>query len=351
MNNESIIKNLNNKLKDIQYLTDNLNNQEYLSQIDIDLILSKVRIFYDDLLKIKISNEVTIVENKIIAEILTEKVKNEEPESIKIEDNPVAEKVQPEQEKKDKIIEKVIEQPELNEEPVIEKELFEEKQKAPAPPKKKIIPITPKIVEKQKEITNEVIEEKEIIIKKEPVIIEEIKEEVVVETEIKTEVKSTVEPEQLLEIDDKLADGSTRKPEIKQISLFGENIKQEEIKKDIQPKQIEKKESISDKLHSNQLSVNDVLSNQVKDKNIASQLQHKPITNIKSAISLNDMIWFVKELFNNNNNKYNEVIDKINSFNNYNEALDYLSGVFNLNEEKESLNKFLEIVQRRFLTK
>ena len=95
-------------------------------------------------------------------------------------------------------------------------------------------------------------------------------------------------------------------------------------------------------------TLSDVMFKSQPENDVSSKIQLKPIKNIKTAISINDRIMFTKELFNNNPDLYNEIVDKVNSMSNITDALDYFSGKVNIHMENEPVKKFLEIVHRRF---
>ena len=81
----------------------------------------------------------------------------------------------------------------------------------------------------------------------------------------------------------------------------------------------------------------------------SGHLQYQPIENLKTVISLNDKIRFIKELFNSNSEQYALSIDKLNSCNNLDEAMEYLNEKFEWDDTKTSFKEFLELVYRRFL--
>lgn len=108
--------------------------------------------------------------------------------------------------------------------------------------------------------------------------------------------------------------------------------------------------TISDQYQQNiTKTVSDVMSKKQNEKDLSSKLQLKPIKNLKSAISINDRIMFTKELFDNDADFYNEIIEKLNGMNNLDEALEHLKMEIDLTEESEAVQKFTELVQRRFL--
>lgn len=363
MNDNEIIDKLSIELKDIQFFIDNIGRSENISGVDIDIIMNKLRNLYEYVFKLKypafISKDIKDVpETKPVKEKVKREVK-------KTREEPVGEKETP-------LI--APENPEDNIAGIqIPSEIAEtEAQPVPVPV------IEPAVMDEEKEEVNVNENPEENIVQNENENTEEntvqtvnlnVQEDVIddvnknvikdeekdpaqkqIINEVKPGEESLVADEgKLIEINGDFSENVVKKPEIKQTSLFGDDNELNQDQAKIKPP--EKKESISEKLLKSQLSVNDVLSNNIKETNIASQLQHNPITNIRSVISINDRIWFVKELFDNNNDKYNRVVDKINGFSTYNEAVDYLSSIFNIGQEKESLTKFFEIVQRRFLIK
>ena len=129
-----------------------------------------------------------------------------------------------------------------------------------------------------------------------------------------------------------------------------ETEREEEIKDIPEEKNYEKK-IIADTFTKNKPSLNDMLSNMKSNKNLASILKDGPIVNLKSAIKLNDRIWYIKELFGGNSVTYEKTIDSINNSNNLDEALNYLVANFNWDQSKKSTITFLELIFRRFANK
>ncbi len=95
-------------------------------------------------------------------------------------------------------------------------------------------------------------------------------------------------------------------------------------------------------------TVSDLISKSQSEKDLTSKIQLKPIKSIKSAISINDRIMFTKELFDNDPDFYNELVEKLNNMNNLTEAMEYLAIEIDLNEDSEAVQKFVELVHRRF---
>ena len=102
------------------------------------------------------------------------------------------------------------------------------------------------------------------------------------------------------------------------------------------------------------LTINEKMSSQLKDKTAAKtdQLNIKPISDIKLAITLNDKLLFVKDLFNGYNLAYSEAIEILNRFNTFEEASRFLKTNYvtknNWESKPETAEKFYELLKRRY---
>lgn len=93
----------------------------------------------------------------------------------------------------------------------------------------------------------------------------------------------------------------------------------------------------------------DMMEEIYKKRDVASAQHFKSIKDLKHAISINDKIMFIRELFNNNVDNYNYVIEQVNSCNNLDEALAILDKNVKIDSNNQALNNLLELVYRRFL--
>ena len=112
---------------------------------------------------------------------------------------------------------------------------------------------------------------------------------------------------------------------------------------------IEQKESIAEKFQGKRKFMTDSLSNQIKEKPVASKLQAKPVDDITKEIGVHDRFMFTKELFNGDSNLFEDTLNKVNQFNDIADALIYLQENFNWNENNKAANKFIELVRRKLL--
>jgi len=101
------------------------------------------------------------------------------------------------------------------------------------------------------------------------------------------------------------------------------------------------------------LSFNERMSAQLKGVHAAgSETSEPPIKDIKSAISLNDKLLFVKDLFNGYSLAYSEAIEIVNRFNNFEEADRFLKTNYvtknNWEGKKATMDKFYALLKRRY---
>jgi len=88
-----------------------------------------------------------------------------------------------------------------------------------------------------------------------------------------------------------------------------------------------------------------------EEHSTAVNLQKRPITDLKSAIGINDKFQFINELFDGNMQEYNLALNQLNSMADLKEASYYLHSLkdmYKWKEENGSAQKFTELVERRF---
>lgn len=72
------------------------------------------------------------------------------------------------------------------------------------------------------------------------------------------------------------------------------------------------------------------------------------LLDLKRGISLNDRFLFQRELFNNNREGMNEVMDRLNSFGNFEEAESFLTHELKWDFENQTVKEFLVIIKKGF---
>jgi hypothetical protein len=103
----------------------------------------------------------------------------------------------------------------------------------------------------------------------------------------------------------------------------------------------EKKETESDS--EKDRSINETLGGNKAE----TSLSNSPISSLRAAIGLNDRFLFIKEIFNNNSEKYNTIIDQLDKMETIQQAVDYLKVNLSLQKNETSM-KFVDLLKRRF---
>lgn len=91
-------------------------------------------------------------------------------------------------------------------------------------------------------------------------------------------------------------------------------------------------------------SLNDAMGEQ---KSTESALNNGPISSLRAAIGLNDRFLFIREIFDNNTEKYNTVIENLDKLETIQQAVEYLKANLSLQKNDTSL-KFVDLLKRRF---
>ena len=82
---------------------------------------------------------------------------------------------------------------------------------------------------------------------------------------------------------------------------------------------------------------------------LASKLQFQAIKDVKTAISINDRVGFIKDIFEGNNDKFNSCLQNINDSKNIDSVITELNNKVDWDKENPVHISFLEIVYRKFL--
>jgi len=164
--------------------------------------------------------------------------------------------------------------------------------------------------------------------------------------------KTTKTPETKQEIENELIIKEIKKPEIKKEIEPVKKIAfiEEEKPKKVQEKQKKQESSseiMADKFQS-KTYMHDTFTKGSSDKNVSSKMKSKPITDINSAIGLNDKFVYVRELFNGNKDQFVETIQLLNNFDTFENALDYLQENFKWDYEEPIVVKLVELVRRKY---
>jgi hypothetical protein len=91
-------------------------------------------------------------------------------------------------------------------------------------------------------------------------------------------------------------------------------------------------------------SLNDVIG---ENKAEETTLGNGPISSLRAAIGLNDRFLFIREIFNNNTDKFNTVIEQLDKMETIQQAVDYLRVNLTL-EKNDTSMRFVDLLKRRF---
>jgi hypothetical protein len=99
-------------------------------------------------------------------------------------------------------------------------------------------------------------------------------------------------------------------------------------------------------------SLNEKLQQSQQQKtSLAEKLQKKPISDLKTAIGLNQKSLFMNDLFEGENAAYNEALNLLNNFSSMDDAKNYLLTLgtkYNWDLESDSVVQFTDLVERRY---
>lgn len=190
------------------------------------------------------------------------------------------------------------------------------KAKVEAAPEPPVVEAKPEVKEEPKPKKQpKVIEEKKEVIEKKEVVPPVVKEEPIVVEKSKPEPKSEPKPV-----------------------------------KEAAPVEEPAKEILADK-YSSQKSLNDLIAARKSDKSISSKMRQNPITNLKSAIGVNEKFIFVYELFGGNMNRFNEIVELLNTRSNLEDAivtLEEIKAEHGWDIENAAFQKLVDMVNRRY---
>lgn len=91
-------------------------------------------------------------------------------------------------------------------------------------------------------------------------------------------------------------------------------------------------------------SLNDTIG---ETKSPESTVTSGSISSLKAAIGLNDRFQFIREIFSNNTEKYNMIIDQLDKLETQQQAVELLKKHLTLQKNETSM-KFVELLKRRF---
>jgi hypothetical protein len=91
-----------------------------------------------------------------------------------------------------------------------------------------------------------------------------------------------------------------------------------------------------------------------RENGLSAQINALPVTDLKSAINLNDKLLYIKDLFNGYSLAYSEAIEIVNRFNTFEEAERFLKTNYvaknNWDSKAATAEKFFTLLRRRYPT-
>lgn len=324
MNKEKLVKIINKELTTLTEIVSDFSADGIIESFEIDMALSKIKDIQHVLLMLQNSGTEVKLPQKEQAKAIWQEESLMKAESSRIKPNPV---IAP---KKEVVQESVPEPKDTVYEPQpIEAEF----------PKSKVI------VEEKESFTAAITaSEKPTGLEKEKTIkilkeVPQVSEDL--EPKIHEDVQKPGEITQQNEAEEKV---TTVQTEI-------QSLEKKQKSKDIENPRGSSGVIVADKFMNQAASVNDMLAGIKKNKDLASVIKERPIRNLKSAIKLNDRIWFTNELFNKDATLFEKTVEAINHSSSLDEALAHLFSNFNWDQNQKSTIGFLELVIRRFANK
>jgi hypothetical protein len=207
-------------------------------------------------------------------------------------------------------------------------------------------PLKEDISEEDEEEEEEIapIEEHELDVENEDQEINEIDDEE--EEEVKHE-QPTVRQIEIEELDDEDEDSVEFSPVSNPVSrpVMREIPKPEPVSPKINfPEEKEEEKKPAEPGFQKDRSLNETIG---EKKEAETNLSNTPITSLRAAIGLNDRFLFIREIFNNNSEKYNTIIDQLDKMETIQQAVDYLKVNLSLQKNETSM-KFVDLLKRRF---
>jgi len=101
------------------------------------------------------------------------------------------------------------------------------------------------------------------------------------------------------------------------------------------------------------ITINERISQGKTKESLAQKHAKKKIEDIEKSIGLNQRFSFIKNLFNNDKESYNDAVKKLNSCASFIEADDYIHNIlmptYDWDENTVHVIKFIDIIERRYL--
>jgi hypothetical protein len=157
------------------------------------------------------------------------------------------------------------------------------------------------------------------------------------QTELKMEASSEFREITIDEMDDE----DLEPAKIPSVSNVTERPVMREIPK---PEELFQEKPVIEESLQKERSLNDTIS---ETKPVETTINVGAISSLRAAIGLNDRFLFIREIFGNNTDKYNSIIDQLDKLENQQQAVELLKANITLQKNETSM-KFVDLLKRRF---
>jgi copper chaperone CopZ len=97
-------------------------------------------------------------------------------------------------------------------------------------------------------------------------------------------------------------------------------------------------------------SFNEKLGSLKHEDDVLEILKTKPLSSLNEAIGINDKFLFISEIFNGDQESYNQAIQKLEAVGSLSDALAVIMSYTGENTENEAVKQLLDLIKRKFLT-
>jgi hypothetical protein len=105
---------------------------------------------------------------------------------------------------------------------------------------------------------------------------------------------------------------------------------------------------IADQFSNRPESYNEKLSSRKHDDDVLEIIKLKPLLRIDEAIGINDKFLFIREIFNGNQELYNQAINKLESVGNLPDAMSVIMSYTGDNTSNEAVKQLIDLIKRKF---
>jgi copper chaperone CopZ len=106
---------------------------------------------------------------------------------------------------------------------------------------------------------------------------------------------------------------------------------------------------IADQFSNRSESFNEKLGGHKHEDDVLEILKTKPLLSLDEAIGINDKFLFIREIFDGNNDSYNQAIQKLESVGSLSDAMAIIMSYSGENTGNEAVRQLIDLIKRKFL--